>query len=373
MPRGEPEDAVFCTDCGHPLARLCPSCKRSNPPDARFCHRCGQRLDRSAAAAPPAARPPRLHPQAPGREDPALEVRPGGRAQAGDGALRRREGLDGPGRAGRPRGVAPDPGPLLRDPDRRRAPLRGHREPVHGRRDHGALRGADRPRGPRPAGLLRGASSAGRAAALCRRGAHPARAQLRHAHRHPLRRGGGGQDRRRPAHGLHGPGAHGGAGAADGAAGPLGLRLSERADGSSRGGVLRASQPGGGPGPGSLRAGRHLRAGGRGSPAHAAGGGGAAGAGALRGPAGGARAARSVVAGGAGGSRADRGGAGRGGGGQVAALPRVQGEARGRVPGAGGLLGLPRQGPGLSAGDRAACGATSGSLWATTSGVVARR
>ena len=116
----------------------------------------------------PRARPPRLHPQAPRRQDPPVEVRPGGRAQAGHGALRRRQGLDGAGRAGRSRGVARDPRPLLPDPDRRGAPLRGHRQPVHRRRHHGALRRADRPRGPRPAGLLRGAASARRAARATR-------------------------------------------------------------------------------------------------------------------------------------------------------------------------------------------------------------
>ena len=39
--------------------------------------------------------------------------------------------------------------------------LRGHRQPGHGRRDHGALRRAARPRGPRAARLLRGAADAG--------------------------------------------------------------------------------------------------------------------------------------------------------------------------------------------------------------------
>ena len=53
-----------------------------------------------------------------------------------------------------------DPRALLRDPDRGRAPLRGHRQPVHRRRHHGAVRRADRARGPRAARLLRGAAPA---------------------------------------------------------------------------------------------------------------------------------------------------------------------------------------------------------------------
>ena len=40
--------------------------------------------------------------------------------------------------------------------------LRGHRRQVHRRRDHGRLRGADRPRGPRAARLLRGPADARR-------------------------------------------------------------------------------------------------------------------------------------------------------------------------------------------------------------------
>ena len=58
-----------------------------------------------------------LHPQALGREDPHLEERPRGRAEAGDRALRRRQGLDGaPGRPGPRRGPeAPRPGPRTDD------------------------------------------------------------------------------------------------------------------------------------------------------------------------------------------------------------------------------------------------------------------
>jgi hypothetical protein len=77
------------------------------------------------------ARPDRLHPPAPGRADPPHEIRARGRAQEGDRALRGCEGLDGAGAGARPRGVARHPRPLLRDPDRGRAPLRGHRQPVH--------------------------------------------------------------------------------------------------------------------------------------------------------------------------------------------------------------------------------------------------
>ncbi len=65
------------------------------------------------AAASIAARAALAPSGAPRREDPCRSRRPGGRAQAGDGAVRRRDGLDGARRAKRPRGVAADHGSLL--------------------------------------------------------------------------------------------------------------------------------------------------------------------------------------------------------------------------------------------------------------------
>ena len=150
------------------------------------------------------ARRAQLHAAASRREDPPAEGGTRGRAEARDGALRRSRGFDrdrhraGPGRDARAdgRGVPGDP--------RRGAPLRRNGQSVHrGRRD-GALRRADRTRGraaPRRAG---GARHPGGARGLRRPGARPLRPRLSDAHRDPLGAGGGRQDRRRPAHGLHG-------------------------------------------------------------------------------------------------------------------------------------------------------------------------
>ena len=106
-----------------------------------------------SAAAPRYAAPKSLlHPEAPRREDPHLEERPRRRAQAGHRAVRRPQGLDGAAGRPRPRGGAEAPRSRARAHDGGRPPLRGHRQPGHGRRDHGALRRAAGPRGPRRAG-----------------------------------------------------------------------------------------------------------------------------------------------------------------------------------------------------------------------------
>lgn len=45
-----PDDAVFCNECGERLTRvtntshICPKCGASNPTDAKFCHSCGRCL-----------------------------------------------------------------------------------------------------------------------------------------------------------------------------------------------------------------------------------------------------------------------------------------------------------------------------------------
>src|SRR5439155_10960911 len=75
----------------------CTSCGRANRPGARFCGGCGKPLAPRCPAC-------------------GAECEPGG-----DGPLRRREGLDGPRRAARPRGVARHHGPLLPHPGRRQS------------------------------------------------------------------------------------------------------------------------------------------------------------------------------------------------------------------------------------------------------------
>ena len=185
------EGARFCGACATSLVSepVCSSCGAENPAGQKFCDQCGAQpqgvkglrgsgLGDSSSSLTPnpvSPNPLGLHARHLAEKILQSEVRPRGRAQAGDGALRRREGLDGAGRAARPRRVARDPRPLLPDPDRRRAPLRGHGQPVHRRRHHGAVRRADRARGPRAARLLRGAASARRAAPLRRRAARRAR------------------------------------------------------------------------------------------------------------------------------------------------------------------------------------------------------
>ena len=214
-----PPGAKFCEECATPLARTCAQCGSEASADGEVLPRvrASRQRRRRAPAALRLAR--ELHAQAPRREDPDLQGRARGRAQAGDGALRRPQGLDGAARRPRSRGGAQAPRSRARAHDGGRPPLRGHRQPGDGRRDHGAVRRAARPRGPRGAGVLRGAPDAGVGEALRRGRAPLARRDGPDPRRAQLRRGGRALHRQRPAHGLHGRrpdhpprGAHGAAG-----------------------------------------------------------------------------------------------------------------------------------------------------------------
>jgi alkanesulfonate monooxygenase SsuD/methylene tetrahydromethanopterin reductase-like flavin-dependent oxidoreductase (luciferase family) len=88
-------------------------------------------------------RPTRLHAPASGRENPHLQNCPRRRTQAGHRALCRSQKLDGVTRRPRPGGGTSAPRPGAGTHDGRRASLRRHREPVHGRWHHGAVWGAD--------------------------------------------------------------------------------------------------------------------------------------------------------------------------------------------------------------------------------------
>ena len=145
----------------------------------------------------------RLHAQASRRKDPHQPQRPRGRAQAGDGALRRRRRLHRafhPPRPGRP---TRRNGRMFPARDGSGPPLRRHRESVHGRRRHGALRCTDRTRRPRGARGGRGLGDPEDDGCLRGRSAPRAGSGVRPAYRPQHRAGGGRQDRRRPAHGLH--------------------------------------------------------------------------------------------------------------------------------------------------------------------------
>ena len=153
---------------------------------------------RSAAAGAPAPR----------RQDPAVAVDARRRTEAGDRALRRREGLDGARRAHGPGGVVADHATLLPDPRRWGGTLRGIRRQVHRRRDHGALRRPDRPRASRATGVLDGTPSPRGGRALRDRGEARARHRFLGATGPALGRGRRGHHRRRPPHELHGAGSH---------------------------------------------------------------------------------------------------------------------------------------------------------------------
>ena len=113
-----PEDATFCGECGTTVTQeaSCPNCGRENLPGQKFCHGCGNRL--SEATEPTPERDPRSYTPKHLAEKilqskSALE---GERKQV-TVLFADVQGLDGARGAGRPRGVAPHPRPLLPDPD----------------------------------------------------------------------------------------------------------------------------------------------------------------------------------------------------------------------------------------------------------------
>ena len=86
-----------------------------------------------------------VHPRLSRGEDSHLPQRPRRRAQAGHRAVCRPQRLHGAAGRPRPRRGAAAPRSRAGAHDGGRAPLRGHGQPGHGRRHHGALWGAARP------------------------------------------------------------------------------------------------------------------------------------------------------------------------------------------------------------------------------------
>jgi hypothetical protein len=200
-----------------------------------------------------------LHSQAPRREDPDFQERAGGRAQAGDGALRRSQELDGaPGRP-RPRGGAQAPGPRARADDGGGPPVRRDHQSGDGRRDYGVVRGAARPRGPRGARVLRGPRHAGHDAALHRGDATQARDRSANPCGAQLGRRGGPRHRQRPPHGLHRGGPDDAPGRADGAARPARHHPPHRGHAPAGGRLHRGETPRAGASEGAGGTDRRLR------------------------------------------------------------------------------------------------------------------
>ena len=183
-----PSDGVPQRRAGVPPDCSCPRCQHDNPPQAKFCLECGAPpgaglLRTAARSSPP---PP---------SSASSAACSGSRPPAADGArfaspetytpkhlaekiLTSKAALEGERKQvtvlfadlkGSMELLAdrdPEEARKLLDPGARaddggRPPLRGHGQPGDGRRDHGALRRAARPRGSRGAGVLRGAPDAG--------------------------------------------------------------------------------------------------------------------------------------------------------------------------------------------------------------------
>ena len=166
-----PPHARFCQGCGARLALTCGSCGAELSGGARFCLQCGQAVTAGTAAPDGSPAPETYTPKHLAEKiltsKAALE---GERKQVTvlfadlKGSMELLADRD-------PEEARKILDPVLERDDGRRPPLRGHREPGDGRWDHGALRRAARPRGPRRASLLRGAPDAGDREDVCGRGA----------------------------------------------------------------------------------------------------------------------------------------------------------------------------------------------------------
>ena len=165
-----PSGARFCNGCATPLAGICPSCGSANPPDSRFCNQCAAALVGGPASAEAAGRPERDPRDYTPRHlaDKILQIK-----SALEGERKQVTVLFADVKGSMELAEQVDPEEWHRILDRFFQILT---EGVH--RYEGtinqytgdgimALFGApDRPRGPRAAGLLRGASPERRAASL---------------------------------------------------------------------------------------------------------------------------------------------------------------------------------------------------------------
>ena len=284
----------------------------------------------------------RLHPAASRPAHPRLARGARGRAQAGDRAVRRHPRHDRGGRRPRSRGDRAGHRPGARADDGGGAPLRGHRQPGDGRRDHGALRRAARQRGPRGARLLRGPAHAGADARLRRRAAALARAAAADPGGPQLGRGGGALHRQRSLVHLHRGGPDRAPGRAHGADGQARLDPGHRAHRRAGAGPRGHARPRAGAGARPPGAGRRARDQRGGADPLATRRRLAARALAARGARDGAGPPRRGDRRDAGGHRPGRVHGGRRGSGQVASLPRVRpalpGPGLSRHRGARGLL-----------------------------------
>ena len=158
-----PGRARFCEECGAQFARSCPHCRAEVLSGKNFCWSCGGQLaDRATdGVPPPVAYTPKHLAERILTSKAALE---GERKQVTvlfadlKGSMELLADRD-------PEEARKHPRPGARADDGGRPSLRGHGQPGDGRRDHGAVRRAARPRGSRRARLLRRAPHAGGGAA----------------------------------------------------------------------------------------------------------------------------------------------------------------------------------------------------------------
>ena len=259
--------AKFCEDCGASLASPCRACGADLTAGKKFCGSCGAPASPLASPpAPPAEPADRFaSPQSYTPKHLAEKILTSKGAIEGERKIVTVMFSDVSGFTAMSEKLDPEDVHGIMDRVfevilRGRSSLRGHDQPVPRRRRDGALRRADRPRGPRPARAQRRAGDPGGLKPLAEDVRQRTRGRLQDADgdQHGPRRGR--RHRARPAHGLHGGGRH---------HEPRGAAPRHRQAGPDRrqpahpappGPVLHLRGPGRFPGQGQDRAGPRLRA-----------------------------------------------------------------------------------------------------------------
>src|SRR6266542_3808449 len=140
------EGAKFCNECAAPLPMPCPACGAPNQAGAKFCNECAAPLTGAPRTTSPAFKSPAPTPRSYTPKHLAEKILTSRTALEGERKQVTVLFADVQGSMALAEQVDPEKwhgilDRFFQDPFRRRSPLRGDRQRVSLRRDHGAVRG----------------------------------------------------------------------------------------------------------------------------------------------------------------------------------------------------------------------------------------